>query len=525
MGFFKDLFTSDPDDAYQENPRRADSAAETFNERFVFWGMNNLPIRAASTHFLVCGTPGSGKTITIRLFLKSIAPRTSRRREVMDRLIVFDAKRDMLQLLRQMGLDPKTPFTILNPFHPDSLRWDLARDISTRALARYFATLLVPQETNSNAPFFSDAARQILLAVLVAFMNRWPAWTFRDLLHAVRSKERIETITKECEPARDLAFPLTADEKHFPSVLSTLATKVGKFEEIAALWHKNPNATAFSVDTFMAQGGILLLGNEPVFHESLWPINALILKVLTDKILVGPELAPSDPPHTWLVLDEFRWMGRVDCIRQILNQGRSKGASLVLGVQDVDGVKAVYGDHEANEILSQCANKTFLRAGSHATAEWAEKHFGHIRHRERSQNASVTQSYSSEGSSVSQQVGVQDQLQDRPLFLASIFADMPLPGSGRFVAIQDLPSLNPRTVLTDIPMERVDVLLGGGPPPADPRATAQRPPEDQELDSWSDEEKKTFGLDEKKLPSRDKAQRDREARAFYANKGQPGREH
>lgn len=41
----------------------------------VFWGMHDISVRAAGRHMLIIGAPGSGKTVSIELFLQSLVHR------------------------------------------------------------------------------------------------------------------------------------------------------------------------------------------------------------------------------------------------------------------------------------------------------------------------------------------------------------------------------------------------------------------------------------------------------------------
>ena len=60
-------------------------------------------------------------------------------------------------------------------------------------------------------------------------------------------------------------------------------------------------------------------------------------------------------------LDDVREAGKLDGLSRLLNQGRTKGACVVLGFQDSDGMRDVYGEYVANELVGQCANKAILR--------------------------------------------------------------------------------------------------------------------------------------------------------------------
>lgn len=419
--------------ASEEPPPQAPvPCALGFDPGHVFWAMRNLPITEATKHFVICGATGSGKTVGIQLFLQSIAPRFRPEAKVPEQLILFDAKCDIVPLLAALGLGPgNSNVWILNPYDARSAVWNLGEATDTPVMARALAALLVPDERNSNAPYFSDAARELVYAVLLA-LNRIAKteWTLRDLLCALESREHIQEVAAQDPRAQRLVERLLNDRHHSPGVLSTLATKVGPFEQVAALWHTNNSGRRFSIPDFLSRPGVLVLGNDPVLRESFWPINAILLKALTNEILRRPN---TRLPRHWFILDEFRAMERVESIHDLLNRGRSKGAAVLLGLQSVEGLMEVYGENGANDILSQCAQKTFLRVGGPKTAEWAENFFGKVRRQE----TSVTETSGGERSTAKH-----TELQERSMFLASFFMDLPFTGPGQpYVAVCDLPHL------------------------------------------------------------------------------------
>ena len=442
------LFDSSADELQTADGDEPRNCALAFDEDYVFWAMRDLPIRHALTHFLVTGASGSGKTTAIKLFLQSVAPRFkpgwSRKRkegeneeardgQQPEQLILFDAKCDTVSLLAKLGLTLENRnLYILNPYDTRSAVWNVAEAVRTPVMARSLATLLVPEEKNSTAPFFSNAARELVYDVLLA-LNQIPGdvWTLRDLLCALESREHIAAVTAHDPRASALAARVLGDGQHSDGVLSTLATKLGPLEQVAALWSTNTSGIEFTIEQFLKEPGVLVLGNDPVLRDSFWPLNAILLKALTHEILRGPD---TRLPRCWFVLDEFRAMENVDCIHELLNRGRSKGASVVLGIQSVEGIEEVYGENAANDILSQCANKMFLRAGGPKTAEWAESFFSKVRRIE----DTVTDTTLDHSKSKS----IQHSLQERSLFLASYFLDLPMPGPGEpFVAVCDVPSL------------------------------------------------------------------------------------
>jgi type IV secretory pathway TraG/TraD family ATPase VirD4 len=414
--------------------------AKTFHPDYVCWGLTDLPVKRATEHFLSCGAIGSGKTTGIRLFLQSIAPRFQPGYPRAEQLIIFDAKGNALPILDGLKIPPdREDVWILNPFDERGVQWDVGAVINSPAMARYLAKLLIPPEPNTTAPYFPNAARQIVFWTIISLMNIRPGkWSLRDLINALESIERILAVCERFPRAHAAVKKHESDSTNFGGVLSHMETKMGEFHEVAALWHTAPTRRKFSLTDFLKGRGVLVLGHDPVLEESMWPINAIILQALTNEILREPD---TDLPRHWFVLDEFRAMQKVECIRNLLNLGRSKGASVLLGVQSVEGLREIYGPDATEDILQACSTKTFLKAGGAVTAEWAEKHFGKIRHTERSTGVSRGPTGTTHSENFS--------LQDRPLFLASTFLSLPLPEpGGPFIAINDIPCLN-ETLIND----------------------------------------------------------------------------
>jgi hypothetical protein len=199
----------DPQPAGAPPPR---PCAVQFDERKVFWAMQDLPIEEAVKHFAICGCIGSGKTTAIDLLLQSIAPRFRAGWKRPEQLVVFDGKCDLVPKLAGLGLNVREESVrdqnvwLLNPFDHDTAVWHVAEAVNQPAMARYLASLLVPEEKGSVAPYFPQAAQQLVFCVLLALNRIAPGqWTLRDLLLALETKERIAAITEKHGRARSLA--------------------------------------------------------------------------------------------------------------------------------------------------------------------------------------------------------------------------------------------------------------------------------------------------------------------------------
>ncbi len=382
----------------------------------VEWGGIILPSKAATTHFMVVGAPGSGKTLTLRLLMQEVLPLVGTGRD--HRALVYDAKRDVLSLLHGMSLPCR--IVTLNPFDRRSVAWDMAADITAPATARQVATILIPEERHSAQPYFVDAARHLLTGVMVAFVRTCPGqWTFRDVVLALRSKEHLGQVLRRTPETSDLVRYFEPDQT-FASVLSTIATKMAGFEFIAATWaHASQK---ISLRGWLNDEYVLVLGNDEAARSALDSVNRVLFRRLVELILNQNE---SDSRRNWVFLDELREAGNLDGLNRLLTKGRSKGACVVLGFQDIEGLKAAYGDREAGEITGLCAQKAILRLESPETAQWASRLLGSAEQVEYRVGLSASVGYQGGNATNS----TSEQLHKRDALLASQFMEIPLTSS------------------------------------------------------------------------------------------------
>jgi Type IV secretion-system coupling protein DNA-binding domain len=377
----------------------------------IYWGGTYLPHEAANTHFCFVGATGSGKTISIRLLLQTVLPfvvmKGKSDKWLDHRALVYDPKGEMIPYIKGMQL--KCAIKSLHPFQDDGYAWDMAKDITERAHAQEFATILIPLEQNSQQPFFGDAARHLLEGVITSLMlTSGESWTFRDVIYAMGTKERIAEILDQSDETRELITLYFEHQEVAKNIMSTVATKLKAFKIIAALWEDaiKKGRTISLTDWLMtreerkktadAQGNgktdfdnyILVLGNDETARTAIDAINQAIFKRVAQLILNQRDidtrteieqmvkLGTLDRRRHWIILDEVRDAGKLDGLTQLMIKGRSRGAAIVLGFQDIDGLRAVYGEKEANEIIGQCSNYAVLRIQNPETAKWASSLFG-----------------------------------------------------------------------------------------------------------------------------------------------------
>lgn len=334
------------------------------------WGRLRLPERAASGHFAFVGATGSGKTILQRLLMQSVLPKVGA--GLGQRALIYDAKQDLLSILAGMGL--RAPIHLLHPMDRRAVAWDMAGDVLGPNSALQVAAMLIPKSNKDTNPFFANAARHLLFGVLSVFVRRRPGdWSFRQLLLAVREPALLEQILEQDVTTRHL-LRYFDHEGTFQNIVSTILTCTAPYETIAAAW--DGAKTKLSLRQWLNGESVLVLGNDESNRVAVDTLNRMVFQRIAELLLAEPEVDSRHMGRTWFFLDEVREMGRLEGLSRLLTKGRSKGAAVVLGLQDISGLRDVYGREVAEEILGQCNSKAILRLNSPETAAWASRLFG-----------------------------------------------------------------------------------------------------------------------------------------------------
>lgn len=335
-----------------------------------------LPLdEAATKHFCFIGATGSGKTVSIRLLLQSVLPVFNPQKQKIgtERALIYDVKRDMFPILQ--GIVGRDRVITLNPFDTRGYAWNMYKDIDSPSHAQEIATILIPPNPNASQPFFANAARHLLRAVITVFIKKKVQWALRDVVFAMMNPIRLKGVLESCDETKDLAGLYFSHEETSKNIMSEIATGLGPYEVVAALWHYHINeGRAISLRDWLEDEPkrILLLGNDHTNKAAIDGINQVIFKRVSELIL---DQDKDEQRKTWIVLDEFVRIGKLNGVVELATEGRDKGAAIILGFQDINGARAIYGKEVTAEILGQCSNVAFLRIQSPETADYASDFF------------------------------------------------------------------------------------------------------------------------------------------------------
>lgn len=361
---------------YRRGARLAKDRPKLPRGDVLAWGNGYVSASQATSHFLVVGTTGSGKSLLQRRLMEQ--PLRALAAGSDQRAVIFDAKQDIAAYLQQIGVT--APVLSLNPFHASCehvtvVAWNIASDITSPARALNLASSLVPAERGGANRYFTDAARQVVAGVVESFIRHsGQAWTFADLVHTCLSQERIEAVLARDADGRDVLAGFFGDARTAYQVFTSVCAKLAYFKPVAALWQRC--SAQLSIRDWLASSSILLLGANATAKTTLEALNAQIFRLLVEEIDTQPN---SQTRRTWVWMDEARLAGPLlqsDLLPFLAVKGRSRGAALVLAFQDVEGLREAAGERVANELIAQCSHIALLRQASAESAKWASSVIG-----------------------------------------------------------------------------------------------------------------------------------------------------
>ncbi len=346
----------DGDEAIKKAKR--ESAKETKKEQEGIFLTPDLQISQAreSTHILVTGGTGAGKTVMLTQIIRELFKRK-------DKAIIVDWKNDFTQFFK---------CSIFNPFDQRSVKWAIGRDCRLEEEAVEMAHVLIPT-AKSGEPFFTLAGQGVLTALIVKLQQVKPkTWGWSDLYQefAKGHKHILETVQKY----RPHAVSFISEEgKQTQGVLATISSRLDVVRLLAKADLDNPNAPSFSIADWLKSkksDGQIIVAGLPDF-ENLCKTYIRLFFVFAGKKTMG--LSDGHNRKIWFVADEFPKLGKVEAIPSLIEFGRSKGARVVLATQDFSQIAETYGANTQKSLLGMVGTQIVGRTAGGETAEKISK--------------------------------------------------------------------------------------------------------------------------------------------------------
>ena len=247
-------------------------------------------------------------------------------------------------------------------------------------------TVVKGQKTESGSdPYWDDMAEMLLKALIYYLIATRPEEeqnlaSCAELVRAANNKGGTNLLTELISqlpydhPARMYYKSIEiAPEKTYGSILSSLQSKLGKFDskEIAELTstdtidfeeigNKKTAVYVISSDTHTAYDFLLTIF-----------FSQMIQQLYDYADLNGGKLKE----RTYFILDEFANIGKIPDFDKKISTSRSRGISFSVILQNVDQLEAVY-EKSYETIMGNCDTHVFLGSNSFKTVEYFSKALG-----------------------------------------------------------------------------------------------------------------------------------------------------
>lgn len=309
-------------------------------------------------HFLICGGTGSGKSVVGWQFMLEAERRN-------DRKIIFDYK----------GITEAWPgrFALVCPWDGRSAAWHIAADVQTKQQAKNVAARLIKE---SNDPMWSNAARQILAAVIISLQQEKKiTWTWRDL--ATRISLPQPELAKIAAKHHPEALRAVADaSKTTDSVLISLASYMSIIYDLDDAW--GDRAGGLSLTRWLknpeSRTRTIIFKMSDDFEQLTQAYLQAAIGVIGSVVSSLPDCRPTDN-RLWIFSDEHPRLGKVEGWSKFMEVSRSKSIRTVTIYQSPNQLRESYGREVFESWVDMVPTKIFCRSDGDA-AKWIAEQAG-----------------------------------------------------------------------------------------------------------------------------------------------------
>jgi len=342
---------------------------------------NYLPVdKQGNVNVLVVGGSGSGKSASYSI------PNAY---QLLGSYVFTDPKGELYDrtagYLKEHGYKIKV-LNLVHPQYSDGYNplMHVASEIDVDVIAH---TIVKGQKSTDSTsdPFWDDSAETLLKALIYYLLATRPEEeqnlaSCAELVRAANSNGGSNLLTELMSqlpydhPARmNYKSIEIAPEKTYSSILSTLQSKLGKFDskDIAELT---------STDTIdFEQIGREKTAVYVISPDTHTTFNFLLTIFFAQMIQQLYDFADNSggklPVPTYFILDEFANIGQIPDFDQKISTSRSRKISFSVILQNLDQLEAIY-DKSYETIIGNCDTHLFLGSNSQKTVEYFSKALG-----------------------------------------------------------------------------------------------------------------------------------------------------
>ena len=381
------------------------------NKGIILAEDNYLPVdKRGNVNVLVVGGSGSGKSVSYSI------PNAY---QMLGSYVFTDPKGELYDktagYLKANGYDIKV-LNLVNPENSDGYNplMHIQSEIDVDVIAN---TIIKGQDSDGKGsdPFWDNNAEMLLKSLIYYLLEKRPKEEINltscaEMVRAAASSNGTNLL-RELMSELPLSHPartnfqsvevVAGSEKTYSSILSTLQSKLGKFDsqEIANVTSTNTinfedianHKTAvyvISSDTHTAYNFLLTIFFAQMIQQlyNYADLNGGRLKV-----------------PTYFILDEFANIGQIPDFDKKISTSRSRGISFSVILQNLDQLEAVY-EKSYETIMGNCDTHVFLGSNSFKTVEYFSKQLGETTIARDTKSTNRDKNFSKQGYSTSDQI-------------------------------------------------------------------------------------------------------------------------
>lgn len=314
-----------------------------------------MPLEAETKHLVVVGKSGCGKTNAVNQVIERL-------RERGERAVIYDSKGDFISTFYDSDRD-----LIFNPLDRRSVRWTLFNDIRIKPDIDAIATSQIPPSDDRENPFWKNTARGVFAACL-SFLQREGNTRNSDIWRLLTTDDDVIADCLKDSGEMAAKYLSKPDSDTAKSIISTMMSHLGSYEYLAALDGR------FSITDWVREGkGFLFISSYSDIRDTLKPLISLFLDQLSMRLLALPE-CPSR--KTFFILEELWTLQKMPSLLDLVTQSRSKCGALILSVQEIAQLEAIYGRSGAKTIFNNCGSQLVFGCTEPETAQFCSKLLG-----------------------------------------------------------------------------------------------------------------------------------------------------
>ncbi len=329
-----------------------------------------------SKHMLLVGGTGSGKTNLFYHVVKQLKEKLNKD----DVMLIFDSKGDFHKKFFGAG-----DIVIGNSsvYRKASAKWNLYDEIVADGKDRVSVAQNTQEickslfaertEKNSSNPFFPNAARDLLAAVIISLIRDHVQFSNRDLKDVIDSTS-VEELRSMIGAFRDQA-----------SVAAYIGGKSGSqaqgvLSEMYSVTRDIFTGVFADVGNFSMRNFIRGKGGHTAFLEydlAIGDILSPVYTLLFDLALKEALGRTATQGNVYLVADELKLLPNLRHLEDGINFGRSLGVKIMAGLQGIDQLNANYeNEAKAHNAVAGFSSIFAFQSNDYNTREYVSKLFG-----------------------------------------------------------------------------------------------------------------------------------------------------